>query len=326
MLQVAVGADGSAESLHLLEAPAPVAGAGELLIEVAYAGINRPDILQRQGAYPPPPGASLVLGLEVSGRVAALGAGVNGWQVGDSVCALVPGGGYAQLCTTPAGQALPVPANLSLAEAAALPENWFTVWVNLIEHGRLKAEDRLLVHGGSSGIGVAASQLAKLLGVECIVTVGSDDKARFCREFSGVTAINYNTNDFVARVRELTNGAGVDVVLDMVAGDYVPRNLSVLRHDGRLVLIGLQRGNRAEIDLAAVMRNRLVVTGSTMRPRSIPEKTAIRAALLHSVWPALAAGRARTHVHSLFPLAEAAAAHRLMESGKFVGKILLQVR
>jgi putative PIG3 family NAD(P)H quinone oxidoreductase len=326
MLQVAVGADGSADSLHLLEAPPPVAGTGELLIEVAYAGINRPDILQRQGAYPPPPGASPVLGLEVSGRVAALGAGVDGWQVGDAVCALVPGGGYAQWCTTPAGQALPVPANLSLAEAAALPENWFTVWINLIEHGRLTAADRLLVHGGSSGIGVAASQLARLLGVECIVTVGSDDKAHFCQEFSGVTAINYNAGDFVARVRELTKGAGVDVILDMVGGDYVPRNLSVLRQNGRLVLIGLQRGNRAEVDLATVMRNRLVVTGSTMRPRSVAEKTAIRDALLRNVWPALAAGRARTHVHSVLPLAEAAAAHRLMESGKFVGKILLQVR
>ena len=326
MLQVAVGANGSADSLYLLEAPTPVAGAGELLIEVAYAGINRPDILQRKGAYPPPPGASPVLGLEVSGQVAALGAGVAGWQVGDAVCALVPGGGYAQWCTTPAAQALPVPANLSMAEAAALPENWFTVWVNLIEHGQLKAEDRLLVHGGSSGIGVAASQLARLRGVECIVTVGSDDKARFCQEFSGVATINYNTADFVARVRELTNGAGVDVVLDMVGGDYVPRNISVLRQNGRLVLIGLQRGNRADIDLAAVMRNRLVITGSTMRPRSVTEKTAIRDALLRTVWPALTAGRARIHVHEVFPLAEVAAAHRLMESGEFLGKILLQVR
>ncbi len=321
-----MGADGSADSLSLHEAPVPVAGAGELLIEVAYAGINRPDILQRKGAYPPPPGASPVLGLEVSGRVAALGAGVSGWQVGDSVCALVPGGGYAQWCTTPAGQALPVPAGLSLAEAAALPENWFTVWVNLMEHGRLTAADRLLVHGGSSGIGVAASQLAKIHGVACIVTVGSEDKARFCQEFSGVTAINYNTGDFVARVRELTNGAGVDVVLDMVGGDYVPRNISVLRPNGRLVLIGLQRGNRAEIDLSTVMRNRLVVTGSTMRPRSIAEKTAIRDALLRTVWPALTAGRARTHLHAVLPLSEVAAAHRLMESGEFMGKILLQVR
>jgi putative PIG3 family NAD(P)H quinone oxidoreductase len=325
MLQIAVGADRGPGSLHLVEAPEPTPRVGELLIKVAFAGINRPDILQRQGAYPPPPDASAVLGLEVSGHVAALGAGVEGWQVGDRVCALTPGGGYAQWCTTPAGQALALPGKLSLEQAAALPENWFTVWANLIIHGRLQRGERVLVHGGSSGIGIAASQLARLLGASCIVTVGSEAKARFCREFSGVEAIDYRSTDFVARTRELTNGEGVDLVLDMVGGDYIPRNLSVLRRDGRLVLIALQRGSKAEVDFGTVMRSRLVITGSTMRPRSIAEKTAIRDALLREVWPALADGRVRTHVHAVFPLAEAARAHALMESGEFLGKILLQV-
>ena len=325
MLQIAVGADRSAASLHSSEAPTPRARPGELLIKVAYAGVNRPDILQRQGAYPPPPDASPVLGLEVSGQVTALGAGVTGWKLGDAVCALTPGGGYAQWCTTPAGQALALPRNCSLELAAALPENWFTVWANLTIHGRLRRGERLLVHGGSSGIGIAASQLARLLGASCIVTVGSEAKARFCREFSAVETIDYRREDFVARTRELTQGEGVDVVLDMVGGDYIPRNLSLLRRDGRLVLIALQRGAKAEVDFGTVMRGRLVITGSTMRPRSIPEKTAIRDALLHEVWPAFGDGRLRPHVHAVFPFEQAARAHQLMESGEFCGKILLQV-
>ena len=325
MLQIAIGADLSAASLHTVEAPQPTARPGELLIKVAFAGINRPDIQQRKGAYPPPPDASPVLGLEVSGRVAAVGEGVTGWQIGDPVCALTPGGGYAEWCTAPAGQALPLPGGCSLEDAASLPENWFTVWANLVIHGRLQAGERVLVHGGSSGIGIAASQLVRLLGARCIVTVGNETKARFCREFSAVEAIDYQREDFVARTRELTQGEGVDVVLDMVGGDYVPRNLSLLRRDGRLVLIALQRGTKAEVDLGAVMRNRLVITGSTMRPRSIPEKTAIRDALLRKVWPALGEGRVRTHVHEVFPLALAGRAHALMESGEFLGKILLKV-
>jgi len=325
MLQIAVGADRSAESLHLVEAPEPTLRPGELLIRVAYAGVNRPDVMQRQGAYPPPPDASPVLGLEVSGQVAAVGEGVSGWQPGDQVCALTPGGGYAQWCTTPAGQSLPLPGELTLEAAAALPENWFTVWANLVIHGRLQRGERLLVHGGASGIGIAASQLARMLGASCIVTVGDEDKARFCREFSDVQAINYRGEDFVARVRELTNGEGVDVVLDMVGGDYIARNLSLLRRDGRLVFIAFQRGTRAEVDFSTVMRNRLVVTGSTMRPRSVAEKTAIRDALRREVWPAIAAGRVRTHVHAVLPLVEAGRAHALMESGQFLGKIVLQV-
>ena len=324
MLEIAVGEDRSPGSLHLVDAPVPQPRAGELLIKVAYAGINRPDLMQRSGAYPAPADASPVLGLEVSGQVAALGEGVSGWQVGDAVCALTPGGGYAQWCTTPAGQALPVPRNISLEHAAALPENWFTVWANLVLHGRLQAGESLLVHGGSSGIGIAASQLAQLLGASCLVTVGNTEKARFCEAFTGARAINYQSEDFASRVRELTDGEGVDVVLDMVAGDYTARNLSVLRQDGRLVLIATQRGAKAEVDFRQVMRNRLVITGSTMRPRSIAEKTAIRDALLLRVWPALAAGKVRPHVHAAFPLAEAAAAHRLMESGNFLGKIVLR--
>ncbi len=326
MKQIAYGPEGSAESLRLVEAPAPVPGPGEVLIAVDHAGVNRPDLLQRSGKYPPPPDASPVLGLEVSGQVAALGPGAGPWKVGDAVCALTPGGGYAELCTAPAGQVLPVPAAATLEQAAGMPETWFTVWANLVDLGHLSAGERVLVHGGSSGIGLAAIELAKLRGAQCLVTVGEDDKASFCLEFGAFAAINYRREDFVARVRELTGGEGVDVVLDMVGGDYIPRNLSVLRRDGRLVLIAFQRGSRADLDFSPVMRNRLLVTGSTMRPRTVAEKTRIRDALQREVWPACAAGRVRTHVHATFPLAQAAEAHRLMESGRHVGKILLRVR
>jgi len=325
MKQIAYGPDDSAASLRIVEAPAPVAGAGEVLIRVHCAGVNRPDLLQRSGKYPPPPDASPVLGLEVSGYIAAVGPGAGPWQVDQAVCALTPGGGYAELCKTPAGQVLPVPQGMTLEQAAGMPETWFTVWANLVDLGRLGRGERVLVHGGSSGIGLAAIELATLRGAQCLVTVGGEDKASFCREFGAFAAINYKTEDFVARVRELTDGEGVDVVLDMVGGDYIPRNLSVLRRDGRLVLIAFQRGSRADLDFSPVLRNRLVVTGSTMRPRTIAEKTLIRDALQREVWPACAAGRVRTHVHATFPLAQAAEAHRLMESGRHVGKILLRV-
>jgi putative PIG3 family NAD(P)H quinone oxidoreductase len=326
MKHIAFGPDPGPESMRLTEGPAPVPGPGELLIAVDHAGVNRPDLLQRAGKYPPPPGASPVLGLEVSGKVAAVGAGVSGWNVGDTLCALTPGGGYAEYCAAPAGQALPIPRGWSLEQAAGLCETWFTVWANLVDIGGLHAGQRVLVHGGSSGIGLAAIELVKLRGAQCIVTVGDEEKARFCREFGAQAAINYRSEDFVARVRELTGGEGVDIVLDMVGGDYVPRNLSLLRRDGRLVLIALQRGSSAEVDLNAVMRNRLTITGSTMRPRTIAEKTAIRDALRREVWPACEAGRVRVHVHATFPLAQAAEAHRLMESGRHIGKILLRVR
>jgi len=326
MKHIAFGPAPGPESMRLVEGDAPVAGAGELLIAVEHAGVNRPDVLQRAGKYPPPPGASPILGLEVSGTVAALGAGVTDWKVGDAVCALTPGGGYAEYCVAPAGQALPVPRGLTVEQAAGLCETGFTVWANLVDIGRVAAGQTVLIHGGSSGIGLAAIDLVKLRGARSIVTVGDDEKARFCLGFGAFAAINYRNEDFVARVRELTNGEGVDVVLDMVGGDYVPRNVSVLKRDGRLVLIALQRGTSAELDLNAVMRNRLTITGSTMRPRTVAEKTAIRDALRREVWPAYEDGRARVHVHATFPLAEAPEAHRLMESGRHVGKILLRVR
>jgi putative PIG3 family NAD(P)H quinone oxidoreductase len=325
MNYIAFGPDPGADSMRRTEGPVPVAGAGELLIAVDHAGVNRPDLLQRQGKYAPPPGASAILGLEVSGQVVAIGPGVEGWRVGDAVCALTPGGGYAEYCVTPAGQALPVPAGWTLEQAAGLCETWFTVWANLVDIGRLGPGQRVLVHGGSSGIGLAAIELIKLRGAQCIVTVGDVEKAAFCREFGASAAINYRSEDFVARVRELTEGEGVDLVLDMVGGDYIPRNLEVLRRDGRLVLIALQRGARAEVDFNLVMRNRLLITGSTMRPRTTPEKTAIRDALRREVWPACEAGRVHVHVHATFPLEQAAAAHQLMESGRHIGKILLRI-
>lgn len=326
MKYVAYGPEASADSLRIVEGEPPVPGPGEVLIEVGYAGVNRPDLLQRSGKYPPPPGASPVLGLEVSGRIAAVGPESAPWRVGEAVCALTPGGGYAEYCKVPAGQVLPMPPRMSAAQAAGMPETWFTAWANLVGLGHLARGERALVHGGSSGIGLAAIDLARLRGADCLVTVGDDEKARFCREFGAQAAINYRREDFVARVRELTAGEGVDVVLDMVGGDYIPRDLEVLRRDGRLVLIAFQRGSRADVDFNALMRNRLVITGSTMRPRTISEKTAIRDALLREVWPACAAGAVRTHVHAEFPLADAREAHLLMESGRHVGKIVLRVR
>ena len=326
MKVVEYGRDGTAESLHLGEAPQPVPGRGEILIEVHYAGVNRPDVLQRKGQYPPPPTASPILGLEVSGRVAALGADVTQWRIGEEVCALTPGGGYAEFCVAPAPHALPIPAGLTLADAAGLPEVWFTVWANLVDLGQLKRGERVLVHGGSSGIGLAAIQLAGHLGAHPIVTVGSAQKAEFCRQFGAVAAINYQQEDFLTRTLELTGGEGVDVVLDIVGTDYVERNIKALRRDGRLVFIGFLTGSRSEINLLTVMLKRLRLTGSTMRPRTIDEKAAIRDALAANIWPAFGAGRLKTHLHAVFPLAQVAEAHRLMESSQHIGKIVLQVR
>jgi len=324
--QIIHGADGTPDSMRLADGERPRPGPGEILIEVHCAGVNRPDVLQRAGRYPPPPGASPILGLEVAGTVAALGEGVTEWKVSDCVTALVPGGGYAEYCVAPATHALPVPEGLDLAQAAALPETWFTVWANLVDLGRLKPGERLLVHGGSSGIGLTAIQLARHLGVECLVTVGSEEKARFCREFGADHAINYREADFVERVKELTGGEGVDVVLDMVGAPYLQKNLSLLRRDGRLVLIAFLEGSKGEFDLMPVMLKRLTITGSTMRPRTVAEKQAIRDALREHVWPEIAAGRMRPHIHAVFPLAQAGGAHRLMESSAHIGKIVLQVR
>jgi NADPH2:quinone reductase len=319
------GPPGTPESLRVAEAPTPAAGAGEILIEVHYAGVNRPDVMQRMGRYAPPPGASPILGLEVAGLVAAVGDSVTQWKTGDAVCALVPGGGYAQFCVAPARHALPIPRGFSLAQAAGLPENWFTVWANLIDMGGLARGERLLVHGGSSGIGLAAIQLARHIGAEAIVTVGSDEKARFCRDFGAAQAINYRTEDFVQRTRELTAGDGVDVVLDMVGGPYIPGNVSLLRRDGRLVLIAFLQGSVCQLDFLPVMLKRLRITGSTMRPRSLDEKAAIRDALAREIWPGFDTGQLQTHLCATFPFNRAADAHRLMESSRHIGKIVLEI-
>ncbi len=326
MKQIIYGADGTPDSMQLAEGAVPQPGPGEILIEVHFAGINRPDVLQRSGRYPPPPGASPILGLEVSGTVAALGEGVDEWKVSDRVTALVPGGGYAEYCVAPASHALPIPSGLDMAEAAALPETWFTVWANLVDLGRLKAGERLLVHGGSSGIGLTAIQLARHLGAEIIVTVGNEEKARFCRDFGADHAINYREADFAKQVKDVTGGEGVDVVLDMVGGGYLQKNTGLLRRDGRMVLIAFLEGSKAEFDFMPVMLKRLTITGSTMRPRTPAEKAAIRDALLKQIWPGIAAGRLRPHIHARFPLALAGEAHRLMESSAHIGKIVLQVK
>lgn len=312
--------------MHIAEGAVPTPGPGEILIEVAYAGVNRPDVLQRSGRYQPPVDASPILGLEVAGRVAALGAGVTEWKVGDSVTALTPGGGYAEYCTAPAEHALPIPAGMDLATAACLPENWFTVWANLTLHGHLAAGERILIHGGSSGIGLTAIQLARHIGAECIATVGSDEKAEFCKNFGAKYTINYRRTDFAEEVMQLTGGEGVDVVLDMVGAPYVKSNLSVLKRDGRLVIVAFLEGSVGEADLMPVMIKRLTITGSTMRPRTLAEKQELRDALQKEIWPAMESGKIHTHLFARFPLAEAAEAHQLMESSKHVGKIVLQVK
>ncbi len=319
------GAGGAAECMQLEERPQPSPRSGEVLIQVAYAGINRPDVLQRMGLYQPPADAFPLLGLEVSGRIAALGDGVEGLSVGQMVVALVHGGGYAEYCIADAGQVLPVPAGMDLATAAALPETWFTVWSNMIHHGRLAAGERLLVHGGASGIGMTAIQLAKHLGVECIVTIADDEQAKFCREFGASATINFNNQDFAEEVKKLTSGEGVDVVLDIIGAPYFQRNLDVLRKDGRLVFIGFLGGPKGECDMLPVLFKRLSITGSTLRPRTPAEKMVIRDDLLKHIWPALASGALKTHLFATFPLAQAVEAHRLMESNKHIGKIVLEV-
>ena len=305
--------------------PIPCRDLEKILIEVAAAGLNRADILQRRGHYPPPPGASPIIGMEVAGSVAALGADVTSWKLGDSVCALLAGGGYAEYCVAPVQQVLAVPVGLSLTEAAGLPEVWFTVWANLVNLVHLSPGERLLVHGGSSGIGLAAIQLARFIGAEVLTTVGNESKADACRAL-GAIPINYHTEDFVERTLALTANEGVDVVLDMVGGSYVERDFKVLRMDGRLVLIAFQQGSRCELDLMPLLRKRLRLTGSSLRPRSIEEKAAIRDALARTIWPAFEAGALKVYLQATFPLADAAAAHRLMESSSHIGKIILQVR
>ena len=323
MICVEISQPGEPEVLKPAERPDPVPGPGEVLIRVAAAGVNRPDVLQRRGAYPPPPGASDIPGLEVAGTVAIVGAGVEGWRTGDAVCALVSGGGYATMCVAPAPQCLRVPATLDLVAAAAIPETFFTVWTNVFDRGRLQAGEKALFHGGTSGIGTTAIQLAAVRGATVFATAGSDEKVRACEALGARHAINYRTQDFVNVIREVTGGAGVDLILDIMGGSYLNRNLAALAVDGRLVQIGLMGGESASVDLRRVLGRRLTITGSTLRPRPVAEKGAIAAALAREVWPLLEAGTIKPIVFKTFPLAEAAAAHGLMESSEHVGKIVL---
>ncbi len=326
MKAIEITAPGAPDVLKLAERPMPTAGVDEALIRVAASGVNRPDVLQRKGLYPVPKGASDLPGLEVAGTVidgdaAALAAA--GFAVGDRVCALVAGGGYAEYCVAPVGQCLPSPPNLSDIEAAGLPETFFTVWSNVFDRARLQPGETLLVQGGSSGIGVTAIQLAKAGGATVIVTVGSADKAAACLALGADHAIDYKTHDFAAEVLRLTGGAGADVILDMVAGDYIARELTCLAEDGRIVVIAVQGGVDARIDAGLVLRRRLTITGSTLRPRPVAFKTAIAASLRKTVWPWLADGRVRPVVHEVFPAARAADAHALMESNRHIGKLVL---
>ena len=313
---------GGPEVLALVQRPVPTPGAGEILIKVAAAGVNRPDVLQRLGGYAPPPGASDVLGLEVAGEVVALGEGVSMHVLGDDVTALIPGGGYAEYALAHETNALPVPHGFSMVEAAGVPETFFTVWTNVFDRGGLKPGEWLLVHGGTSGIGVTAIMLAKAFGSKVIATVGSDDKAAACRALGADVTVNYRTQDFVAVVKEAT-GKGVNVILDMVGGDYVSRNYQAAAPDGRIVQIAFLNGQKAQVDLAPLMMKRLVHTGSTLRPRSPAEKAVIAEHLREKVWPLMEAGRCRPIIDSTFPLAEADKAHARMESSAHIGKIVL---
>jgi NADPH2:quinone reductase len=325
MHHVVARAPGGPEVLGIAEGPVPAPRGGEVLIEVACAGVNRPDCLQRAGAYPPPPDASPILGLEVAGRVVAQGAGVTEPALGARVCALVPGGGYAEYCAAPAAWCLPIPAGVSIADAAGLPETHFTVWNNVFDRGRLSAGESLLVHGGTSGIGLTAIQLAKRFGATVIATAGSPEKVSFCTSIGADHAIDYRAQDFAAEVGRITAQRGVDVILDMVGGDYIARNLRCLAPDGRLVMIAFLRGSRAEVDFRQVMLNRLTISGSTLRASPFERKATLARTLRENVWPLYAEGKLRAVTHAAFPLAEAARAHALMESSAHIGKIVLSV-
>ncbi|MEP6882013.1 MAG: NAD(P)H-quinone oxidoreductase [Dokdonella sp.] len=319
------GAGGKPDGLEMASQSVPKPKPGEVLIRVAYAGVNRPDVSQRLGKYPPPAGASPILGLEVSGTIVALGDEVDAWNLHDKVCALANGGGYAEYTCVPAGQVLPVPRGLSLQQAAALPENYFTVWTNVFERGRLAAGETFLVHGGSSGIGMTAIQLAKARGATVYTTVGNAAKAQACLRHGADAAIVYRAQDFVAEIARLTDHRGVDLILDMVGGDYVARNLTSLAMDGRLVQIAFLKSARVEVDWSPIMIRRLTYTGSTLRPRTDAQKKAIANQLLEQVWPMLERGDCLPLIHRVFSLSDAGAAHALMESSEHIGKILLEV-
>jgi putative PIG3 family NAD(P)H quinone oxidoreductase len=325
MRAVEISRFGAPDVLRVVERPKPAPGADEVLIEVAAAGVNRPDIFQRKGHYPPPPGASDLPGLEVAGTISAAGRDAGRWRPGDKVTALVTGGGYAEWAVVPAAQCLPVPPGLSLVEAAALPETFFTVWTNVFDRGRLTAGEYFLVHGGSSGIGTTAIQLARAFGARVATTAGSAEKCAACLRLGASLAMNYRTDDFVAVTRAFSAGHGMDLILDMVGGDYTPRNIASLADDGRLVQIALLRGAAAEVDLGVIMRRRLTLTGSTLRPRSIQAKAAIARALEAHVWPLIERGEVKPVIHAVVPLERASEAHRMMEDGGHIGKIVLAV-
>ena len=325
MTVIEIDGFGEPERLKPCQRPIPTPGPGEVSIRVEAAGVNRPDVMQRQGSYPPPPGASDIPGLEIAGVVTALGAGVSSPHLGDRVCALVTGGGYAEHCVAAAALCLPIPTGFAAVQAAALPETFFTVWTNVFARGKLQPGESLLVHGGASGIGVAAIQLARAFASPVYATAGSAEKCAFCASL-GAKAIPYREEDFVAAIMDQTQGKGVDMVLDMVGGDYLQRNVSCLAQEGRLVQIAVQQGAKAQINLATIMMRRLTLTGSTLRPRSVAEKSVTAQALREKVWPKLATGEVRPIVHAVFPLEEAAAAHQLMESGAHIGKIILRTR
>jgi putative PIG3 family NAD(P)H quinone oxidoreductase len=325
MRAVEIRTPGGPEVLVAVERPQPTPGPGEVLIKVAAAGVNRPDIMQRVGRYPPPPGVTDIPGLEVAGTIAALGEGVATLEVGDRVCALVSGGGYAEYCVAPAPQVLPVPKGMTFVQAAATPETTFTVWTNVFERGQLSSGEAFLVHGGSSGIGTTAIQLAREMGARVFATAGSEEKCAACERLGAERAFNYREVDFVAAVKEATGGSGVNLVLDMIGGDYLQRNLDVLARDGRLVLIGRQGGVKGEIDIMPILLKRLTITGSTLRARSVAEKGALAQAVYAHVWPLLEAGRVSPIIHATFPLAGAADAHRVMEASTHIGKLVLVV-
>lgn len=324
MRAIEISRPGGPDVLKLVERPDPQPEPGELLVRVVAAGVNRPDVMQRQGRYPPPPGITDIPGLEIAGRIEHAPEGSR-WKPGDVVCALVAGGGYAELCVVPEPQCLPHPPGLSLIDAAAVPETFFTVWTNIFDRGHLRPGETLLVHGGTSGIGTTAIQLARAFGARVIASAGSDDKCRACLAIGASHAINYRETDFVAAVHDLTAGAGVNIILDIVGGDYLARNLEALGRDGRLVQIGLMSGPKAHVSLVPVLQKRLTITGSTLRPRTPSEKGTIAQALEERVWPLFASGVVKPIVHATFPLARAAEAHRTLEGGTVVGKIVLTV-
>ena len=324
MKAIIITQPGAPEVLQLAERPKPTFTADEVLVKVSAAGVNRPDVFQRKGNYPPPAGAPQdIPGLEIAGTVVEVGANITRWKVGDKVCALVIGGGYAEYCNVPAGQCLPIPENLSFIEAASLPETFFTVWSNVFDRGHLQKGESLLVHGGSSGIGVAAIQIAKALGCTVYATAGSDEKCKFCEEFGAAKAINYKTENFADVIKQLTHNKGVDVILDMIGGDYTAPNLQSLADDGRLVFINTMKGKDVNIDLSIVMRKRLTITGSMLRSREISFKVAIAQNLDNTIWPLLISGEIKPIIYKVFPADQAAAAHRLMESSEHIGKIAL---